>query len=213
MTSGMSGLFTALSVGLAPWAGFVIVGVILVAVGYWLRRRRDTDEPRTALILDEVAQARAIRLAKQPLTVRTEPAAAKRLAGLRILAVDDDGDWRELLTRILAGAGAEARVVPSAAEALRLLEDWRPDVVLTDLAMPGTDGYALAAAVAARQDRRRPIPTVAMSAHGSAHERIRTARAGFVAHLTKPVLADDLIRTLGRAADPAPRARTERRVV
>jgi CheY-like chemotaxis protein len=171
------------------------------------------DEPRISRVVDEVAQLRAARLARQPATSGTELAASRRLSGIRILAVDDDGDWRELLTRILTAAGAEAQVVPSAAEALRLLDDWRPDVVLTDLAMPGTDGYALAAAIAARKGRIGQIPTVAMSAHGSAHERIRTARAGFMAHLTKPVLADDLIKTLGRAVDPGRRAPTERRVV
>ena len=80
--------------------------------------------------------------------------------------------------------------------------------------MPGMDGYALMDAVAARRGTGRPLPMVAMSAHGSAHERIRTARAGFVAHLTKPILADELIKTLGRAAaDPAQGAREERRVV
>lgn len=225
----MSGLFAALFVGPAWWVVLLVAGLALAAVAYWLGRRHAVESVEAASersarglsLLDpgppsveELARPRAVTPPAKPLVAVTPEGGPTRgrLTGVRVLAVDDDRDWRELLTRILAGAGAEAHVAASAAEALRLFDAWHPDVVLSDLAMPGMDGYALSDAIRTRPGR--VVPMVAMSAHGSAHERIRTARAGFAAHLTKPVLADELIKTLGRAAaGPVLGAREARRVV
>jgi CheY-like chemotaxis protein len=126
------------------------------------------------------------------------------LAGVRVLAVDDEPDWRELLGHILGSAGADARIAASAAEAIQILEGWRPDVVLTDIAMPITDGYGLLSSIRGRGGAGRAVPAIAMTAHAGAQERSRTARAGFAEHLAKPVPPRDLIEAVRRIADQTP---------
>jgi len=129
------------------------------------------------------------------------------LAGLRVLAVDDEPDWRELLGHILGAAGADARIAGSAAEAIQILEGWRPDVVLTDIAMPVTDGYGLLSSIRSRGGAGRAVPAIAMTAHAGTQERIRTARAGFAEHLAKPIPPHELIEAVRRVADQSPRAK------
>jgi signal transduction histidine kinase/ActR/RegA family two-component response regulator len=144
----------------------------------------------------------------RPPAAADAPAAAMSgapLAGVRVLAVDDEPDWCDLLGRILAAAGAEARIARSAAEALRIYDEWRPDVLLTDIAMPGTDGYAFLAAIRSRAlHGGTAVPALAMTAHAGAQERTRTARAGFVEHLAKPIPPQDLIESLRRVAGQLP---------
>jgi signal transduction histidine kinase/ActR/RegA family two-component response regulator len=129
------------------------------------------------------------------------------LAGLRVLAVDDEPDWRELLGHILGAAGADARIAASAAEAIQLFEGWRPDVVLTDIAMPVTDGYGLLSSIRGRGGAGRAVPAIAMTAHAGAQERTRTARAGFAEHLAKPIPPHELIEAVRRVVDQSPRAK------
>ena len=136
-----------------------------------------------------------------------ETAAAAPLTGLRVLAVDDEPDWRELLGHILGAAGADARVAASAAEAIRIFEGWRPDVVLTDIAMPVTDGYGLLSSIRGRGGAGRAVPAIAMTAHAGTLERTRTARAGFAEHLAKPIPPHELIEAVRRVADQTPRAK------
>jgi signal transduction histidine kinase/ActR/RegA family two-component response regulator len=134
-------------------------------------------------------------------------APATPLAGVSVLAVDDEPDWRELLGHILGSAGADARIAGSAAEALQILESWRPDVVLTDIAMPTTDGYGLLAAIRSRGGAARAVPVVAMTAHAGTPERTRTARAGFAEHLAKPIPPAELIDAVRRVVEQSPRAK------
>jgi CheY-like chemotaxis protein len=129
------------------------------------------------------------------------------LAGVRVLAVDDEPDWRELLGHILNAAGSDARIAGSAGEALQILDAWRPDVVLTDIAMPGTDGYGLLAAIRSRGGAARAVPVVAMTAHAGTPERTRTARAGFAEHLAKPIPPRELVDAVRRVAELVPRAK------
>ena len=126
---------------------------------------------------------------------------------LRVLAVDDEPDWRELLGHILGAAGADARIAGSAAEAIQILEGWRPDVVLTDIAMPITDGYGLLSSIRGRGGAGRAVPAIAMTAHAGTQERTRTARAGFAEHLAKPIPPHELIEAVRRVADQSPRAK------
>lgn len=138
-----------------------------------------------------------------PVHASTAPIVAP-LAGIRVLAVDDEPDWCDLLGRILTSAGADARIARSAAEGLRIYDEWRPDVLLTDIAMPGTDGYGLLAAIRSRASNGDAVPALAMTAHAGAQERSRTARAGFVEHLAKPIPPQELIDSLRRVADQLP---------
>jgi PAS domain S-box-containing protein len=110
------------------------------------------------------------------------------LAGLRVLVVEDEGDARELVRVLLTRAGAQVQAVASADQALNALARQPADVVVSDLGLPGMDGYELIRRVhelAARRGLR--IPGVALTAHVQEDDRRRALEAGYQAHVTKPV--------------------------
>jgi CheY-like chemotaxis protein len=124
---------------------------------------------------------------------------AVRLDGLRVLVVDDHDDARELLGLVLRERGAEVLLAAGVSEALEVLGRSAVDVLVSDLAMPGADGYALIEAV--RATRGAAMPAVALTAYAGREVRERAIAAGFTAHATKPVNPEDLvelIRTLSR---------------
>jgi signal transduction histidine kinase/ActR/RegA family two-component response regulator len=117
------------------------------------------------------------------------PASAlPRLDGVRVLVVDDDADALELASAILTGAGGTVTTCPTAAEALQLLRQWRPDVLVSDIQMPREDGYSLIRKVRTL-DRRDggETPAVALSAYGRAEDRMRALGEGYSMHVPKPV--------------------------
>ncbi|HEX6837711.1 MAG TPA: response regulator [Polyangia bacterium] len=120
-----------------------------------------------------------------------------RLDGLRVLFVDDEPDARELVTMVLADAGASVRTASSADEALSLIDRERFDVMVSDIGMPGEDGYSLMRKVASRKE---PLPGIALSAFTSAQDRERALSAGFTTHLAKPLDAPSLIAFVDRLA-------------
>jgi PAS domain S-box-containing protein len=124
------------------------------------------------------------------------------LEGLRILAVDDELDARELLAFILQKGGASVDLAASTAEALELLNVSRPDLLLADIGMPGEDGYELIRKVraSAEQDVAR-LPAMALTAYARAEERAQAFAAGFQSHMTKPVEPAELIVTIARMMD------------
>jgi CheY-like chemotaxis protein len=117
-----------------------------------------------------------------------------RLVGLRLLAVDDDRDSLDLITAILADSGAEVRASRSAAEALKVVEEWRPDIVISDIEMPGEDGYAFI-----QKTRRleaasgRRAPAIALTAYGRPEDRERATSVGYDIHVPKPVESAELV--------------------
>jgi len=126
-------------------------------------------------------------LSDAPSTARTPASTAKDLlAGLRVLVVDDDPDTREMVTVILQRAGADAAGAGSTDEALRRADEGAPDVVVSDLAMPARDGYALLRALHAR-GLARSLVTIALTAHARREDRERALGAGYDAYVTKPV--------------------------
>ena len=142
----------------------------------------------------------ALRAAADPGTPPVEPAVAgdEALAGLRALVVDDDDDARELVATVLARAGAAVVTAASAAEALRELDASHPDLLVSDIAMPGVTGLELMEEV--RRRRGESLPAVALSAYGRAEDRDRALGAGFDFHLVKPVDARALVVAVARAA-------------
>jgi PAS domain S-box-containing protein len=114
------------------------------------------------------------------------PAAEDSLAGVRVLVVDDDPDTRELVTEILKAAGAEVSAAGSTDEALRRADDGAPDVLVSDLAMPTRDGYALLRALHGR-GMAGGLVTIALTAHARREDRERALGAGYDAYVTKPV--------------------------
>jgi CheY-like chemotaxis protein len=124
-----------------------------------------------------------------------------RLAGTSVLIVDDDPEALDLLSRMLARHGAEVRTAASAADALTTLERWVPTVLVSDIEMPGEDGYSLVRRVRARSDAGiRALPAVAVTAYGRMEDRVRALSAGFDLHLAKPVEPAELIAAIHRLA-------------
>jgi PAS domain S-box-containing protein len=116
------------------------------------------------------------------------------LRDLRVLVVDDDSEGRELAGLVLVNAGAEARTVSSAAEAMAMLEEWLPDVLITDLEMPEEDGYSLLRrARRATMLRGQRLPVLALTAYGRPEDRVRILAAGFNMHLAKPADPTELV--------------------
>jgi PAS domain S-box-containing protein len=122
------------------------------------------------------------------------------LRGRRVLAVDDDESTQELVATMLLMYGVSVRTAGRASDAMRILSEWRPDVLLTDIAMPGDDGYALMRRVRALPSELGNIPAVALTAFTDPQSVQHAFAAGFDAHLGKPlephVLADALTKVL-----------------
>lgn len=122
------------------------------------------------------------------------------LAGLKILVVDDDADVLYLVRRILAEARAEVTAASNAESALRNVAIVRPDLIVSDLEMPGVDGYELM-----QQIRRLPAdnggatPAIALSAHVREADKAKARAAGFNAHIAKPMRALRLIEAIREA--------------
>ncbi len=120
------------------------------------------------------------------------PLPSARLDGIRVLVVDDEPDANEALRVLLDHCGAEVRVAASAAHALEILGRWLPDVLVTDVGMPGEDGYWLLAKVRARSDGRGRLPAIALTAYASSEDRARLLSAGFALHVAKPTEPSEL---------------------
>ena len=114
------------------------------------------------------------------------------LAGIRVLVVDNEPDARALIAAVLERWGAEVTTVGTVAEAIERIRHARPDVLLSDIAMPGEDGYDLIRQVRALDDRSMPLPAAALTAFANATDRARTLLAGYQAHLPKPIEAAEL---------------------
>jgi len=120
------------------------------------------------------------------------------LKGLRVLFVDDNDDAREVVTAVLESAGARIFAVDSALEALRVLDGEPFDVVLTDIGMPGVDGYDFMMRLRERErtQRRAPVCSIALTAYAGGEDRRRALACGFHGHLAKPIDPDDLVRAV-----------------
>jgi CheY-like chemotaxis protein len=123
------------------------------------------------------------------------------LVGTRVLVVDDEVDARDALVGLLERYGAAVRSADSVVEAMVALRQSLPDVLVSDLGMPGADGYELI-----RQLRLLPadaggqLPALAVSAYATDEHRKRVMKTGFQCHLAKPVAAAELVITVARLA-------------
>jgi signal transduction histidine kinase/ActR/RegA family two-component response regulator len=127
------------------------------------------------------------------------------LSGLKILVVDDEGDARELIKHVLMDSKAEVLLAGSASEAVALVESERPHVLISDIGMPDVDGFELLKRVRALGETKGGrVPAIALTAFARSEDRTRALRAGFLAHLSKPVEPTELVATVatiaGRAA-------------
>jgi CheY-like chemotaxis protein len=130
---------------------------------------------------------------------RSSTSPRQRLAGMRVLVVEDEPDARELVGALLEGGGAEVDLAESAAQAYELLSRAVPDIIVSDIGMPDEDGYDFARRVRTLpRERGGRTPMVALTAYTSAQDRQRTAAAGYDHHLAKPIDIEELLRTLER---------------
>jgi diguanylate cyclase len=148
-----------------------------------------------------------------PSNVALHATAARRpLHGVRVLVVDDDRDIGEVLQYVLEAHGVLVSVAHSAAEALALLSASMPDVLLSDLAMPGGSGYDLMRSIVAREGKNAP-PAAALSAYAPGQDLPEALSAGFRMLLEKPIDSDTLIKAVtALVADGAGKAATHLRV-
>ncbi|RUT06630.1 hypothetical protein DSM106972_028870 [Dulcicalothrix desertica PCC 7102] len=115
------------------------------------------------------------------------------LEGIRVLVVDDEADTRNFVVTVLEQSYAQVQAAASVTEALELISQCKPDVIVSDIGMPGEDGYALI-----RKIRELPsnaggnIPAAALTAYARTEDRLRAIREGFQLHLPKPIEAAEL---------------------
>jgi PAS domain S-box-containing protein len=129
--------------------------------------------------------------------VAVEVFPGNHLRGLHVMVVDDEASVRELLALTLAKCGASVTMASSVEDALALLPNLSPDVVVSDIAMPGVDGYEFLRQLRARVDARgAELPVIALTAYASTQDRERALAAGFDRHLTKPVDPVELVRVI-----------------
>lgn len=115
------------------------------------------------------------------------------LEGVKVLVVDDEADSRELLSRILEDHRACVTVAAGAQEALESLRGFKPDVVVSDISMPGKDGYSLLKDLNSGSSECGALPAIAVTAFAREEDRMRVLQAGFKRHLAKPVDAVELV--------------------
>ena len=120
-----------------------------------------------------------------------------RLRGKKVLVVEDEPDARRMIGAILQAHGAHVQAVNSVPAALQMLASWQPDILVSDIGLPGEDGYSLM-----RQVRALPleeggaIPALALTAFASANDRHRALDAGFQSYLAKPISPLQLAETV-----------------
>ncbi|HEY6907886.1 MAG TPA: response regulator [Myxococcales bacterium] len=141
----------------------------------------------------EGAQAVAARAPEAP--------ARDLLGGLDVLVVDDEADARDLVAAVLASCGASVRTAASVEEALAMLKQQRPDVLISDIGLPTEDGFALIRRV---REYDRDVPAAALTAYAGPDDRRRALVAGFQAHVSKPVEPSELAQLVASLAGRAP---------
>lgn len=121
---------------------------------------------------------------------------------LRLLVVDDDPNTRDLLSAALQIHGAKVVVAANAREATDAFREWEPDLLISDISMPGDDGYELIRRLRelATQTSKR-MPAIACSAHGATEDHVRALEAGFNAFIAKPIDLDLLLNTIAHFTD------------
>lgn len=140
----------------------------------------------------------------EPVTVAYVPeisAATNSLDGLRVLLVDDEPEARQIISTVILRTGAEVKACESAHEALVKLAEWKPDVILSDIAMPEQDGYSFIRQVRSLpRDKGGDTPAAALTAYARDIDRRQALAAGYQMHIAKPIGASQLITMIARLA-------------
>jgi CheY-like chemotaxis protein len=130
---------------------------------------------------------------------------------VRVLVVEDDHDAAEFVRNLLRMCDADVLIAASASEALERLAEARPDILVSDIGLPDMDGYQLIERI-----RHKPlaegggIPAVALTAFARTEDRTRALRAGYQAHIAKPVESTELLATVASFAELVKARRPEK---
>ena len=144
------------------------------------------------------------RVASSFRTARSPSDSIPSLKGLRVLLVDDDRDNLHILALLLTDQGANVHAVASASQAFQVLESDRPDVLVSDLAMPEEDGYSLIEKVRAIETQTgRHLPSIALTAYVRVEDRTRALSRGFDMFVPKPVEPSELITAISNLSEDA----------
>jgi CheY-like chemotaxis protein len=122
------------------------------------------------------------------------------LKGLRILSVDDQQDTRELITLALARYGAEVKASDSASTALELIKEWKPHVVVSDIGLPGMDGYDFVRQLREFEADGERIPAIAVTGYAGAVDESKALDAGYEVHLSKPIELNKLVAVIAKVS-------------
>ncbi|HEU4768519.1 MAG TPA: ATP-binding protein [Pyrinomonadaceae bacterium] len=123
------------------------------------------------------------------------------LEGLRVLLVDDEPEAREIISTVIGRTGAEVKTCISASDALMKLSEWRPDVILSDIAMPEEDGYSFIGKVRSLpREKGGETPAAALSAYARDEDRVQALAAGYQMHIAKPIGASQLVTMVAKLA-------------
>src|SRR5262249_32827994 len=156
-----------------------------------------------------LAETTADHIARHQVATSDDRVPQTALHGLRVLVVDDDVEALDLASAILSGAGAIVGVSPTAAGALAILSEWRPDVLVSDIEMPGEDGYSLIRKVRALSaSQGGATPAVALTAYGRTNDRVLSLTAGYNMHVPKPVDPGELTAIIASVASGPARSGT-----
>ena len=167
-------------------------------------RAESAGESRGAIFMVDLPVAPTVsgEVAPVPARHRDDSAADVRpvsLRGVRVLVVDDEADARELMRMILRSSGADVMAAACAEEALEQVEQWHPDILVSDIGLPGDDGYVLIQKLRQRQgDYGRSMPALAVTAYARAEDRTRALSAGFQLHVAKPLEPADFVAAIAR---------------
>jgi len=123
-------------------------------------------------------------------------AAADDLSGLDLLIVDDSADATRIMERVLRDAGAQVRAVGTAAAALQAVSERVPDVLISDIGMPGMDGYDLIRNLRRAGYSSDRLPAIAVTALARENDHDQALAAGYQRHLTKPFATHEVIRAV-----------------
>jgi PAS domain S-box-containing protein len=155
----------------------------------------------TFIVSLPLSSERAGLLARGEESVRASELSATLLVGLTVVYIDDDPDAGELVRRVLTDRGARVFVGKSAVEARQLIVQERPHVMVTDIGMPGEDGYSLIRSVRAMSDEQvSKTPAAAVTALARTEDRQRALLAGFQTHVAKPVEPNELVAVVASLA-------------
>jgi len=122
------------------------------------------------------------------------------LSGLKVLTVDDQQDTREMITFALGRYGAEVRGSDSASTALKMIEDWKPDVVVSDIGLPEMDGYDFMRRLREIEGDGERIPAIAVTGYAGALDESKALNAGYALHLSKPIELNELAKAIARVS-------------